>query len=375
MPSLGIGWGNWRFSLYGSHTFRSMNPWNAPILLPYIHRLSLADAYGRSSMSGSVHALPASIELQLKDAGFSPTELLILRNLLGDGHMTLRQVASKTGKSTGVLDQAMKKLLRREIVHREVVNGAPQYNLRSLQPILRWMASDTQHKRALLQRRYEDFESFVSSMRVGCARPILEHYEGMDRLPLAYRKVLEGTSELLAFLPVVCREEDDPLRAFRVDFLRERQRLGVSLRVIAHDTPIGRRFQSRDAFAHRRTLLISADRCPLAFEKMIASEMVLCVNHEQQRACLIRYSDLASFERSLFLGIWNDLLCTAPTATAAPLPRHAPHADATLRVALSRFHLHLPAFLREFLLSRTSVAATVLSAVFSLAVTYGLYIL
>jgi len=55
--------------------------------------------------------LPASIEAYLEEAGFSATEMLIVRQLLDHGATTLREIAVKTGKSTGVLDQAMRKLL------------------------------------------------------------------------------------------------------------------------------------------------------------------------------------------------------------------------------------------------------------------------
>ena len=57
-------------------------------------------------------ALPAHIEEYLLEAGFTSTEILVLRRLLVGESMTLREMASNTGKSTGVLDQAMKKLLR-----------------------------------------------------------------------------------------------------------------------------------------------------------------------------------------------------------------------------------------------------------------------
>ena len=48
--------------------------------------------------------LPAGIESYLKEAGFSATEMLLLRKLVEEDSLTIRELASKTGKSTGVLD-------------------------------------------------------------------------------------------------------------------------------------------------------------------------------------------------------------------------------------------------------------------------------
>jgi DNA-binding MarR family transcriptional regulator len=59
-------------------------------------------------------SLPAGIESYLKEAGFSATEMLIIRKLVEEDCLTLRELAGKTGKSTGVLDLAMKKLLQKK---------------------------------------------------------------------------------------------------------------------------------------------------------------------------------------------------------------------------------------------------------------------
>ncbi len=53
-----------------------------------------------------MHVLPASVEATLQDLGFSNTELLIIRHLSDGTPQTLRELASVTGKSTGVLDSA-----------------------------------------------------------------------------------------------------------------------------------------------------------------------------------------------------------------------------------------------------------------------------
>ena len=95
-------------------------------------------------------ALPTSIEAALKDAGFTGTEILVLRKLMEEDSMTLRELASKTGKSTGVLDQAIKKLLRKGIIHRQDFNGVSKFVLLSITTISEWMARDMREKRDIL---------------------------------------------------------------------------------------------------------------------------------------------------------------------------------------------------------------------------------
>lgn len=97
--------------------------------------------------------LPASIESSLLEVGFTATELLILNRLLDEDAVTLRQLALKTGKSTGVLDQAMKKLMKKGIISREEINGMPKYTLGSLQSVVSWMDKDLKEKHEQLKRR------------------------------------------------------------------------------------------------------------------------------------------------------------------------------------------------------------------------------
>ncbi|HVW66637.1 MAG TPA: hypothetical protein VHA78_02805 [Candidatus Peribacteraceae bacterium] len=48
-------------------------------------------------------SLPSSIEVYLEEAGFSGTEILILKKLLEEDALTLRELAAKTGKRTNTL--------------------------------------------------------------------------------------------------------------------------------------------------------------------------------------------------------------------------------------------------------------------------------
>lgn len=285
-----------------------------------------------------MNALPSSIEAYLKEAGFSVTELLVLRNLLAEDALTVRQLASKTGKSTGPLDMAMKKLVRKNVIRKEWINDVHKYTLVSLDAVKQWLERDMCEKRAMLLRRHQDFESFVSSLSVDKVRPEMQHYEGLEGLQQAYLRLLEvappppgrgKVTEMLHSFPVVCEMTEESLRDFRVQYFRERRSRGVFSRVIAHNTLLGRRYQSRDPFEYRKTVLVPEEQYPFTFEKVIVGDTVACFNHAEKRSCLLHYPELADAERALFEMVWQQKIedarkgpasdtAAAETASAVP---------------------------------------------------------
>jgi predicted transcriptional regulator len=320
-----------------------------------------------------VNALPSSIETYLEEAGFSQTEILILKRLLDEDALTLREFAAKTGKSTGVLDQAMKKLLQKGIINKEYINDGYKFSLLSLDAVSKWMQNDMRQKRESLARRHQNFESFLATLKVDKHRPDMEYYDGEEGMEKAYRKLLEQSNELLHYMPVVCSIEDDPLRDFKVEFFRERRSKGIFSRVIAHNTPLGRRFQTRDPFEYRQTMLVDEEKYPFTFEKIIAGDTIACFNLSEKRACFIRYPELAAMERAFFERLWTETKTgKAPEAAPAPAKPLNPTEELVKKLDIPLTTKTLSS-IREFFLSRKSVATFALLAVLSAAVTFGFY--
>ncbi len=311
--------------------------------------------------------LPSSIEAYLEEAGFSGTEILILRRLMDGEPLTIRQLGAKTGKSTGVLDQAMKKLMKKNIIKRTLINDQPKYTLDSLEAVVEWMQEDMEQKREMLLRRHQNFESFVTSLESGSKRPDIEYFEGDSGIKQAYIKLLNGPGEILHYLPVIHKEEEDPLRDFRVQYFRERQHRKMFSRVLAHDTVLGRRYQSRDAFEYRKTILISETEYPFTFEKIITGDRIACIDHKAKTACVIRYPELADVERTLFEAIWRQ---AQVSATAVATERPAVQEPAKEKIAFSTETLSK---IREFFLSPKSIAAFLVCAILAFGTTYFFY--
>ncbi|MDD5055599.1 MAG: helix-turn-helix domain-containing protein [Candidatus Peribacteraceae bacterium] len=309
-------------------------------------------------------SLPSGIEHSLREAGFSATELLVLRHLVESETLTVRELANKTGKSTGVLDQSVKKLMGKRIVERSIINGQPRYGIRSLDTIRRWMHQDMEQKQASMERQHQSFQQFLSTLKVDRDRPDMEYFHGPDGMEQAYRKLLESGGEFLTISPILTTAEDDPLRACRVSCFRKRQYRKIFQRVIAPDTTLARRFQSRDHFEYRKTLLIPPAEFPLSFEKTTVGSTVACINVQELSACFIRYPELAQAERAAFEQTWSRYSAPPVHSQTAQPPQAATGIIPAKTRILSSF--------REFFLSKKSIGALIVFGILSGALTTGL---
>lgn len=250
--------------------------------------------------------LPSSIEAMLAEAGFTGTEIIIIRACMRGQHYTLRELAVQTSKSTGVLDSAVKKLAKKGIIQTEYVNATTKYALKSLDVVRRWLERDAQQQQALLRRRQENFEHFVQQVEHQPQRqhPHIEHFEGQEGLKNAYALLLDRGTEMVMYGPPLSLAADDPIAEIVAQFHRRRQTRELFCRAISHDTPLGRRVQSRDALEFRKTILVSPDAYPFLFQKIILGDTVACIQHDVCRASFIRYPELAQEELLFFERIW-----------------------------------------------------------------------
>lgn len=252
-----------------------------------------------------MNPLPSAVEHSLIEAGCSPTEILLIQHMLSGDPTTLRILAQRTGKSTGVLDQAMKKLMKKGIVVREMLNNSPKFVLKSLQNIVQWLHDETLHRREMLLRKYQTFEAFVATMENEQSRPEMQYFDGDDGLEQAYFSLLDQGKHWRQFIALNGREQDDPLWQMRVRLFRARKEAGVFCHVLTHDTEAGRAFQARDQYEYRETMLISKESCPIPCEKIIVGNVVACFQHAQKRACFVRFQEQAESEAGAFDLLWS----------------------------------------------------------------------
>jgi len=320
--------------------------------------------------------LPSSIAAYLQEAGFSGTEIAVIRKLLEGDSLTLRELSTKTSKSTGVLDQAVKKLLKKGLVTREMINGVPRYTLMSVQTVVEWMKEDMVLKQEMLVRKHHNLESFVRSLTVNVKkRPEMEFFEGLEAMKDAYMRMLERGNDIVQYGPMLWAPQEDPLQAFWVEYFRERRRRGIFSRVLTHDTPQGRRYQSRDSFEYRKTILVDKADFPFPFEKIIIGDTLACFQVEDERACFIRYPELAQDERIFFEKIWNRQVQQSTVPPEVPKQKKRKDVENAVIIDVSQPSLRtrLASQLREFFLSRNSLITLAIFGFCALLATAGLY--
>lgn len=310
--------------------------------------------------------LPASIEQHLQDSGFSATEILILKKLLNGESVTLRELAAKTGKSTGVLDQATKKLLEKNILKKDIINDTPKYALVSLTAIQEWVEEDVLKQHAALKRKKENFDAFLSTVKHQKGRPEMEYFEGTDGMEKAFEKLLAlGKKEWLHFQPAVQKEEEDPIAPYRVQLFRRRRNSKVFLRALTPNTPLGKRYRSRDVFEYRETQLTDPASFPVNFEQYIVGDTIACIDTKELKASFIHYPELAEGQRKLFEVLW----CSAKKASGKKCTEgegNVVHEASIETAALSG--------LREFFLSKKSVVTLAFFGVLAGVMTWGMYV-
>ena len=248
---------------------------------------------------------PKSIEAHLRTAGLAATEILILRHMTDGSAYTLRHLASRTGKSTGVLDQAVRKLVLRRILHRTNINGVPSYALASPDAIAGWAREHARKELTMLRRKEQDIHHFFTSIHLQQQRPQLDFYDGLEGIQQAYRRLLQESSrEIIGFLPM---EEGpyQPLSLWQPEWTKERRRRQIGCRIVAHDSVNGRRLQSRDALEERQTILVPLPDCPMRVAQFLAGEAVVCVDERQQQACRLHFPRFAASQWALFESIWS----------------------------------------------------------------------
>lgn len=252
-----------------------------------------------------MNTLPASIESSLHEAGFTDTEVVIMRKLLQEDDLTLRELASKTGKSTGVLDQAMKKLLRKRIIERHDINGNPKYTLQSMQSVLDWIRDDAEIKQQMMVRKYRNFEIFLETIKKKKERPEMHFFDGKEGMERAYEAMLSRGRVFLCYGPPPLPDAADHIDKFQTHYIRERKKRDIFMRIITHDTPGGRSMQLRDEAEFRQTVLVDPREYPFFFEMYIVGDTVACFQTQQERACFIRFPEMAEDERAFFEQLWK----------------------------------------------------------------------
>jgi predicted transcriptional regulator len=305
--------------------------------------------------------LPLGIENYLRESGLSATDIIVLKKLLEENLLTLRELAAKTGKGMGVIDGALKKLIRYDIVRRDMLNEQPRYTVIDPEAIVSWAQRNLREQTHLMERKHESFMQFMNNIKTTKSHPEISHFSDQAGLEKAYEKLLENRDELLTYTNPENLHDDDSLANFRAQYFRRRRVHGVFQRVIAPNSSASRRFQTRDPFEYRKTILVPDKDYPLSFQKIIVGDTVACFDLQNMQATLLRFPALADSERKAFEHLWQQQIeqdskssrpIAIPEATL-PEPQREPVAFNILQKIAIGFTAFLVLFWSALFLTQT----------------------
>ncbi len=249
---------------------------------------------------------PKTIEHVLHTGGYTGVEQLLLRHLLPGEPLTLRELSHKTGKSTGSLDRAVKKLLVRRILQRATVNEQQKFTVAPAASLVESLASGFQRQRTLLERQEREVRTFFTSLSLESEHPALEHVRGIEGIAQLLRRIASVScpSDVLHVLPQPACEDDTQLSPLYDAFHHQRSTSRCFARVLVPSTRDGLRFRERDALRFRATRLLPQGAPETVIEKLLTDELVVTINHASHTGMVLRSRDLAAAERSLFEALW-----------------------------------------------------------------------
>jgi DNA-binding MarR family transcriptional regulator len=254
-----------------------------------------------------MHSLPISIEDNLKEVGFNPTEILVLRHLLTGNHFTLRELAAKTGKSTGLLDQGMKKLLQRGFVRTIQVNTSVKYTLHSVSALSSHIRQYFVDHVITIKRKSDDVSAFFTTLQLEHSRPAIQYFDGPTGIASMFEHLqhnLTPHQEVLCYM-VVLPDNEMKYSKHTEEYSQLRRKYNVSLKVLTHATVDSKRYRSKDVFHLRETRFITPNQCPLSIEHILTEQGYYCIDYKKNVAQVITHDTLLQEMRSVFMTLWN----------------------------------------------------------------------
>ena len=265
--------------------------------------------------------LPSHIEMYLKDAGLTGTEVLILSRLMTEQSLSLPGLAMKTGKAAGALSGSMKRLLSRHMIRQQTINGQKHFSCGSMAQIEKWIQSDIRRKHEDLQRRQQDMTSYFRTLSRASSRPLIETYHGDDGLKLCLQTMVDaGTDSIVHVLPDAALQQYAATQELRTYFDSCRRTAQRYVRLLTHHTAQGRRLQSDDHLRLRTTALVDESACSFVCEKMIADSVMYLFDWPNMQVSAIRHHDLAAHELQEFEWMWQEATAGAPSTYSQTEP-------------------------------------------------------
>ena len=159
-----------------------------------------------------------------------------------------------------------------------------------------------------LRRHHDDVEEsmqeLLASYREQENKPTLQFFAGHDGLKQIVDDVLEHADGEILLFTNQRTEKNVFSQADHQEFVRERIRRGVSIRVLAADSPEAREMKLRDATVRRETRIVDGE--PFTSETYIYGDNVAMLSFDKDVVgFIVRSRDFARAQRWTFEQLWR----------------------------------------------------------------------
>jgi sugar-specific transcriptional regulator TrmB len=164
-----------------------------------------------------------------------------------------------------------------------------------------------------LRSQYDAIEDNLPSLNAvytpGESMPVMQVFSGQDGLRQIVANILEEAEGQILLMSNQAAERQVFTHQDHQDFVAERLRRQLHIRVLAADTPEGHELRAGDAAHLRQTRLIPSEaKPPFQNETYIYGQSVAMLSFRDQIfGFIVRSADFADSQRWLFERLWDDI--------------------------------------------------------------------
>jgi len=236
---------------------------------------------------------------KLQLLGLNQKEAKIYLATLELGEASIQEISKQSGIGRVLIYSIIEKLINQGLIS-VVVRGKKR----------RFVAIEPKELKGIIKRRSEVLEGTIPELEalsgaVALDRPRVKVYEGLKGAKLVYQDILNTKKSVKAFTGV--KRGHEALGKFVKEFVSQRAKLGISIKVIAPDDFWGQRQQKEDPKVRRETRLIPKERFPFEMETNIYGNKVNFVAFRKGRlvGVIIENYEIAKTMESIFDFAWG----------------------------------------------------------------------
>ncbi|HLD18189.1 MAG TPA: hypothetical protein VJB99_03920 [Patescibacteria group bacterium] len=240
----------------------------------------------------------------LESLGATPNAVAFYLQSYKDGKSTVGKVAAACGMDRSSAYLACGQLQTLGLVEEGHESGGKIIWAKSPKAILGRLRAEMRR----LRKRYDDVEVALPELLAGysaeAAKPVLQFFSGKEGLHRITEDVLEHAQGEILLLTNQFTEKNVFSESDHQEFISERLRRSLEIRVLAADTPEARELQKCDKECLRETCLVKGE--PFTSETYIYGDKVAMLDFDHEVVgFIVRSKEFTRAQRWMFEQIWK----------------------------------------------------------------------